>query len=109
MGGRQRRPLGLASQKFFCGCEGLVIVVVVVAVDSPGLLAPSTLPFPFALAPHLPPPLPLLFLPFIGAVDSSFFSLWWPLRQPMTWLVSWWASAYSRCAWWRWWNGCWAF
>ena len=74
MGGRQRRPLGLASQKFFCGCEGLVVVVVVVvAVDSPGLLAPSTLPFPFALTPHLPPPLPLLFLPFIGTVDSSLF------------------------------------
>ena len=73
MGGRQRCPLGLALQKFFCGCEGLVVIVVVVAVDSPGLLAPSTLPFPFALAPHLPPPLPLLFLPFIGAVDSSFF------------------------------------
>ena len=73
MGGQQWRPLGLALQKFFCGCEGLVVVVV--AVDSPGLLAPSTLPFPFALTPHLPPPLPLLFLPSLALSIQAFFTL----------------------------------
>ena len=67
MGGRQWRPLGLASQKFSWGCEGLVVVV---AIDSPGLLALSALPCPFVLPLHL---LPLLFLPFIVAVNSCFF------------------------------------
>ena len=66
MGGWQRHPLGLASQQFSWGCEGLVIV----AIDSPGLLALSTLPCPFVLPLHL---LPLLSLPFIVAVDLRFF------------------------------------
>jgi hypothetical protein len=68
-GGQQQCPLGLALQQFSWGCEGLVIIIVIIAIDSPSLLAPSALPCPFALPLHL---LPLLFLPFIIPVDSHF-------------------------------------
>ena len=77
MGGAAAASSWARIAAVFLGCEGLVIVIVI-TIDSPGLLALSALPCPFVLPLHL---LPLLFLPFIVAVNSHFFRFGGPFAS----------------------------
>ena len=76
MGERQRHPPGLASQKFFWGCEGLVIVVSsssrsthLVFLPFPPFPVPLPSPFTFPLT------FPFCSSPSLSLSTRAFFAL----------------------------------